>query len=111
MPARLWKKAEREAASRLELNRGPPFVVHDTVPDLCPQSLSQLKGPRRRRRIEVAGLYAEAEPEARRHARALLRLVQTEYPTPSLNMSRMLTSSRPITRFAAKNIGVPGTGH
>jgi hypothetical protein len=63
-------------------NSGP----HPSVPVSSPK--------RRRKRVQVEGLFLEAEPEPLMHARALLQLVQTECPekmgkyVPQSNLER-----------------------
>jgi hypothetical protein len=65
------------------------------APNFRARSPAEIAVPkRRRRRIQVESLYREVEPEPRRHARALVQLIQIEYPhivgkyVPHLHLER-----------------------
>ena len=57
-----------------------PSPISD-VSNPGPQPSASISNPKRhRKRVQVEGLFLEAEPEPLMHARALLQLVQTECP-------------------------------
>ena len=97
--ARLWRR-ETQAQNPPQtafltavLNRCPGPTSGLVVQDFRAQSATRTVAPKRRRkRIQVESLYREVEP--RRHALALLRLIQAECPqivgkhVPHLHLER-----------------------
>ena len=101
MLARLWRR-ETEARSTAQPallaavpDRRPELAPCLIVPNFRARSPAEIAVPkRRRRRIQVESLYREVEPEPRRHARALVQLIQIECPhivgkyVPHLHLER-----------------------
>ena len=86
--ARLLRRTEGKLLSVPQpgpLIAAPNSCPHPTsvpaVPNQSSKPMAETVAPKRRRKqVHVEGLYLEREPEPKRHARALLELIQDECP-------------------------------